>query len=102
LAFAAYNAGGGTVRNAIKRNKKAGKPTDFWHLKLSKETTGYVPKLLAISLLIKNPGRYGVQLPVIDSAPAFAIIETGNQLELGDTPGWSTPAGNTHRQGMDL
>ena len=82
LAFAAYNAGGGTVRNAIKRNQKAGKPTDFWHLELPKETTGYVPKLLAISLVIKNPGRYGVELPVIDSAPAFAIIETGNQLDL--------------------
>ena len=82
LAVAAYNAGGGTVRNAIKRNKKAGKPTDFWHLDLPKETTGYVPKLLAISLLIKNPGHYGVKLPVIDSAPAFAIIETGTQLDL--------------------
>lgn len=82
LTFAAYNAGGGTVRNAIKRNQKAGKPTDFWHLQLPKETTGYVPKLLAISLVVKNPGLYGVQLPVIDSAPGFAIIETGNQLDL--------------------
>jgi membrane-bound lytic murein transglycosylase D len=82
LAVAAYNAGGGTVRNAIKRNKKVGKPTDFWHLDLPKETTGYVPKLLAISLLIKDPGRYGVKLPAIDNAPTFAIIETGNQLDL--------------------
>jgi len=82
LAVAAYNAGGRTVRNAIKRNKKAGKPTDFWHLDLPKETTGYVPKLLAISLVVNNPVRYGVQLPEIDSAAGFAIIETGSQLDL--------------------
>jgi len=30
LALAAYNSGEGNVRRAIKRNKKAGKPTDFW------------------------------------------------------------------------
>jgi membrane-bound lytic murein transglycosylase D len=82
LAFAAYNAGGGTIRNAIKRNREAGKPTDFWHLELRDETTGYVPKLLAISRIVSNPGGYGVQLPVIDSAPGFAVIETGNQLDI--------------------
>ena len=82
LAFAAYNAGGGTVRNAIKRNRKAGKPTDFWHLELPAETTGYVPKLLAICRVINNPGDYGIELPVIDSAPVFAIIETGGQLDI--------------------
>ena len=60
LAFAAYNAGGGTVRNAIKRNRKAGKPTDFWNLDLSAETSAYIPKLLAISRIINDPQRYGV------------------------------------------
>ena len=36
-ALAAYNSGEGRVRQAIKRNKLAGKPTD-WHLDLPKET----------------------------------------------------------------
>ncbi len=82
LTLAAYNAGGRTVRNAIKRNRKAGKPTDFWHLELPDETAAYVPKLLAICRIINNPDEYGVELPLIDSAPGFAIIETGNQLEI--------------------
>ena len=82
LTLAAYNAGGRKVRNAIKRNRKAGKPTDFWHLKLPDETAAYVPRLLAICRIIDNPDKYGVELPDIDNTPGFAIIETGDQLDI--------------------
>lgn len=54
-ALAAYNTGEGRVKRAIKRNQKQGKSTDFWALMLPKETADYVPKLLALSYLIKNP-----------------------------------------------
>ncbi len=80
--FAAYNAGGRRIRNAIRSNRKSGKPTDFWHLKLAGETTNYVPKLLAISRVINNPVQYGVELPVLNSAPGFATIQTGGQLDI--------------------
>lgn len=52
LALAAYNAGEGTVERAIKHNKKAGKPTSFWFLKLPKQTREYVPKFLALTQMI--------------------------------------------------
>jgi membrane-bound lytic murein transglycosylase D len=48
LAIAAYNCGELAVERAIERNQRAGKPTDFWHLKLPNETRGYVPELLAM------------------------------------------------------
>ena len=54
LALAAYNAGEGRVRRAIKRNLAANKPTDFWSLKLPEQTKHYVPKLLALAGLIKH------------------------------------------------
>ena len=54
LAIAAYNAGEGRVRRAIKRNLAQNKPTDFWSLPLPKETQNYVPKLLALASLIKH------------------------------------------------
>ena len=38
LAVAAYNSGEGNVDRAIRRNRKAGKPTDFWNLRLPRET----------------------------------------------------------------
>jgi membrane-bound lytic murein transglycosylase D len=53
LALAAYNAGEGTVERAIKRNKKTGKPTSFWFLKLPKQTREYVPKFLALAQMIR-------------------------------------------------
>ena len=43
LTLAAYNSGEGRVAKAIRKNKKEQKPTDFWHLKLPRETRAYVP-----------------------------------------------------------
>jgi peptidoglycan lytic transglycosylase D len=59
LAVAAYNAGGGKVRRAIK----ASNSRDFWVLTegkvLREETRNYVPKLLAALDVIKNSKKYG-------------------------------------------
>jgi len=53
-ALAAYNSGQGNVRKAIRKNKQKGKPTDFWSLKLPRETKAYVPKLLALANILKT------------------------------------------------
>ncbi len=82
LALASYNAGAGNVRKAIRRNKKSGKPTDYWSLKLPQETMGYVPRLLAISSIIQNPGLYGVTLNPIKNRAFFETVEIGSQLDL--------------------
>lgn len=81
-ALAAYNSGEGRVRSAIRKNKRKGKPTDFWHLKLPRETRGYVPKLLAISSLIATPEKYGIHLKPIANAAKVASVETGSQIDL--------------------
>lgn len=83
LALAAYNSGSGTVRSAMRRNRKAGKPTDFWHLQLPKETRAYVPRLIAISAIVNDPDRYGIILPPLSTTPAFAKVDTGGQLDIG-------------------
>lgn len=82
LAVAAYNSGEGTVDRAIRRNKKAGKPTDFWSLKLPKETSAYVPKLLALAEIFTNPDYHGMALPIIPDLPQIAVVETGGQIDL--------------------
>ena len=65
LAIAAYNAGPSRVNRAIRENKTKGLDTDFWSLRLPKETSAYVPKLLVLSELIEDPSIYNVTLPSI-------------------------------------
>ncbi|MEZ3499554.1 murein transglycosylase D [Pantoea sp. KPR_PJ] len=82
LTVAAYNSGEGRVLKAIKQNKARGKPTDFWNLSLPRETTVYVPKMLALSELLKNNKRYGIKLPTPDESRALARVEVGQQMQL--------------------
>ena len=82
LAVAAYNSGEGNVMRAQRRNRKAGKPTDFWNLKLPVETEAYVPKLLALQQLIGDPQRFGLELPGVANQPYFAVVELSAQIDL--------------------
>lgn len=82
LTIAAFNSGEGRVLQAMKANQREGKPTDFWSLSLPQETLVYVPKMLALSEIIKNQKRYGVALPKSDSTRALAKVEIGQQMML--------------------
>ena len=82
LALAAYNAGGGTVSSSMRRNRNAGKPTDFWSLSLPTETRNYVPKLIALAKIFDDPAAYGIELPALKNEPFFEVVDTGSQLDL--------------------
>ncbi len=82
LAVAAYNSGEGNVIRAIKRNSKAGKPTDFWHLRLPRETVTYVPKLLALVDIVSDPEAYGLDLPELPNQPYFGVVPLDGQMDL--------------------
>jgi membrane-bound lytic murein transglycosylase D len=114
-AVASYNSGEGNVRKAVRRNRNAGKPDDFWHLKLSRETSTYVPKLLALVDIVENPALYNLTLPTVLDEMQFVVADIGSQLDLAlaaelagvdvDTvytynPGynrWSTDPAGPHR-----
>lgn len=82
LALAAYNSGEGKIKRAIKRNRRNGKPTDFWHLKIPRETRAYVPRLLAIAKVFRDAERYGIKLRDIADKPVFQAVDIGGQLDL--------------------
>lgn len=82
LTVAAYNSGEGRVMRAIKANKARGKPTDFWSLSLPRETKLYVPKMLALSEILKNSKRYGVRLPTTDESRALARVRLNSPVEM--------------------
>ncbi len=93
LAMAAYNAGPARVRQAIR---KAG-VADFWVLAeqnlLPRETRNYVPTILAMTLIGRNPSRYGfdvrpddpleVERVAVAEATDLRIIADGLDLGLG-------------------
>jgi membrane-bound lytic murein transglycosylase D len=81
-ALAAYNSGEGRVQRAIRKNKRAGKPTDFWSLDLPRETRAYVPKLLALADILKHQDKYKFSWPVITNAPVVALVDVGTQIDL--------------------
>jgi len=83
LAVAAYNAGEGTVARARRRNRARGKPVDFFSLSLPAETRSYVPRLLAIAALVRDPQRHGLTLDPIDDAVYFRSVDVGSQISLG-------------------
>lgn len=82
LALAAYNAGEGTVSRAIKWNRQRGLPIDYWHLTLPRETQEYVPRLLALSLLVREPQAYGIKLSPVANVPYFEVVELGRPVDL--------------------
>jgi membrane-bound lytic murein transglycosylase D len=82
LTLAAYNAGKARVQRAIRQNRDAGKPVDFWHLPLPAETRSYVPKLVALRMIIENPHDYNISLPKLLDTRYFSRVEIRGQIEL--------------------
>lgn len=81
LAFAAYNAGGGTISRAVKRNAAAKKSTGYLNLKLPKETREYLPKLQAIKNIVSSPEKYGVKIKTIKDQPYFSPVTVPKQID---------------------
>lgn len=82
LALAAYNGGKGRVARAVEKNRQAGRPVDYWSLKLPRETSRYVPRLIALATIIAFHEALEVELPPIPNEPAFVAVDTGGQIEM--------------------
>ena len=85
LAMAAYNSGPGTVQAAVRRTGYA----DFWELYnrnvLPKETRNYVPIILAVTIMAKNPSQYGLEGVVMERPPDY---DTRHDQLSRSTCGW--------------
>ena len=82
LALASYNSGEGSISRAIQKNKNKSLPWDFWNLSLSRQTSAYVPRLLALIEIIKYPKKYNIELPVIANEIYFSIVDVEGQIDL--------------------
>lgn len=78
LAIAAYNCGQGRVLSAMHKTGRE----SFWGLPLPQETKYYVPRLLAVAEIVKNPKKYGVELPKAVNKPYFEEIKISKPVNL--------------------
>src|SRR6202522_155075 len=82
LAMAAYNSGPGTVQSAVKRTGYA----DFWELYrrnvLPKETRNYVPIIVAVTIMAKNPAQYGLDSVVKEKPVSYDTIKINYPIDL--------------------
>jgi membrane-bound lytic murein transglycosylase D len=82
LAMAAYNSGPGTVQSAVKRTGYA----DFWELYrrnvLPRETRNYVPIIVAVTIMAKNPEQYGLDSVVKEKPVPYDTVKINYPIDL--------------------
>jgi membrane-bound lytic murein transglycosylase D len=82
LAMAAYNSGPGNVQQAVKRTGYA----DFWQLYkrnvLPAETKNYVPIILAMTIMSKNPAQYGLDAIQPDPPLKYDVVKVDYPVDL--------------------
>jgi membrane-bound lytic murein transglycosylase D len=88
LALAAYNAGEGTVKRALRANQRINRDIAYWSLDLPTETMVYVPKLLALAHVVANPQSYGLTLQNISDKPYLYKINLGQRVKLANVAAW--------------
>jgi len=82
LTLAAYNAGPGRVREALRRNLRKQLPVDFWSLNLPQETRDYVPKYLALLNMLRRNGPAKYNLPKVSRGSGFDLLNIGRRTSL--------------------
>ncbi len=80
--MAAYNSGPGTIQHAVERTGYA----DYWELYrrgvLPQETRNYVPIILAVTIMAKNPSQYGLEHVSLDPAPQVEQVSIDYPVDL--------------------
>ncbi len=84
VAIGAYNWGEGGMSKAIyASNQKVGN-VQYNELQLRKITAAYVPKIIALANIIRNPEKFGIKLSNIPNQPYFAITHPVNNTKIQD------------------
>ena len=78
LALASYNAGEGTVMRAIQHQGT----TNYWELRLPKQTEEYVPQFMAALAISRDPVKYGFGDIEMDDPMRFDEVAMKGAVDL--------------------
>jgi len=78
LALASYNAGEGTVLRAIKKQGT----TNYWDLRLPRQTEDYVPQFMAVLAISREPRKYGFDAVELDDPMEFDEVALKGAIDL--------------------
>jgi membrane-bound lytic murein transglycosylase D len=78
LALASYNAGEGTVLRAIRRQGTS----NYWDLRLPRQTEDYVPQFMAVLAISRDPEKYGFDEVPLDEPMEFDQVALKGAVDL--------------------
>ena len=79
LVLTAYNCGQGRLQRAIRTDGSH----DFWQLdSLPRESKNHLPKIMAVLLMARDPGFFGIENLVIDDPLAYDIVQVTDPVDL--------------------
>lgn len=82
LALAAYNGGPGLMNKEIDRHNS----NDYWFIARQRgmydETRRYVPKVLSVALMAKNPDIFGLEGVIKYKSWSYDVVEVENPTKL--------------------
>jgi membrane-bound lytic murein transglycosylase D len=84
-ALAGYNCGEFRVQRVI-RAQRINYLDNFWdlYLMLPRETARFVPRFIATLMIVRDPGRYGFELPSLDAEQDTEIVVIHQPVKLAD------------------
>lgn len=82
LALAAYNAGKRRVSGAMQTQGEK----DYYSLRLPRETERYVMRIMAVQLMMENPGDYGIDLTAARLYTPEGAVEVKVEVKRGRLP----------------
>jgi membrane-bound lytic murein transglycosylase D len=84
VAIGSYNWGPGNMYKAIDLSGQKIGNVNYSTLPLREITANYVPKLIALANIIRNPNKFGVNLMELPNKPYFAIVHPINSVTVAD------------------
>ena len=82
LAMAAYNSGPGTVQSAVRRTDTPTSGNSIAATFFPKETRNYVPIIVAVTIMAKNPEQYGLDTIVRERPLDYDTVKINYSVDL--------------------